>query len=93
MTAQTAKLTVQSNQIGNTAVGVGIPLSQATITTPTLLASMAPAATTSTGFQTAAPYDFGGVFGILPGGFVGIYALTAVTGLGFMCWEEVDLPL
>ncbi len=93
VSAQTTKITVQSNQIGNTAVGAGIALAAATITTPTVLAAMAPAITTSTGFQTAAPYDFGGVFGILPGGFIGIYALTAVTGLGFMCWEEVDLPL
>jgi hypothetical protein len=51
---------------------------------------MSPAAATS-GFQTAAPYDFGGVFGLLPGAFIGIYALTAVTGFGFVCWEEVDL--
>jgi hypothetical protein len=92
VTAQTTPLTIQSNQIGNLSKGVGIPLSAATIVTPTVLASMAPTAATS-GFQTAAPYDFGGVWGILPGGYIGFYALTAVTGFGFMCWEEVDLPL
>ncbi len=47
VSAQTTKITVQSNQIGNTAVGAGIALAAATITTPTVLAAMAPAITTS----------------------------------------------
>ena len=92
VTAQTTPLTPQCNQIGNAARSVGIALSAATITTPTVLA------TCYDGFTAAAlpgptvPVDFEGVFGILPGGFVGIYTLTATTGIGFLSWEEIDMP-
>lgn len=92
VTAQTTALTVQSNQIGNAGKSVGIALSAATIVTPTLLLPL------HDGFTAAAlpgptiVTDLEGMFGILPGGFIGAYALTAVTGLGGISWEEVDMP-
>lgn len=91
VTAQTAKLTVQSTQIGNTATGVGIALSQATITTPTWIFQLEDGATAAALPADTPPYDFEGAFGILPGGFLGIGALTAVTGLGSITWEEVPI--
>lgn len=93
VTAQTTALTIQSNQIGNSAVGVARALSAATIVTPTLLATLYDGFTAAALPGPTIVTDLEGVFGILPGGFIGFYALTAVTGLGWMSWEEVDLPL
>ncbi len=93
VTAQTVKLTVQSNQIGNSALGVGLALSSATITTPTYIAQMFDS-NPATALSSPVPLlDLEGVFGILPGGFIGVATLTTLTGYGFMSWEEVDLPL
>jgi hypothetical protein len=92
VTAQTTKLTVQANQVGNAAAGVGIALSAATIVTPTVLATLYDGFTAAALPNPALLSDLEGVFGIQPGGFIGIYALTAVTGLGWISWEEVNLP-
>ncbi len=92
VTAQTSKLTVQSSQIGNAGVGVGIPLSQATIVTPTWVAQFADGFTAGALPAPSGPIDFDGLFSIYPGGFLGVGALTAVTGLGYMSWEEIDQP-
>jgi hypothetical protein len=91
VTAQTTKLTTLSNQIGNSGVGVGIALSAATITTPTVLAALWDGFTASSLPNPTVPVDLEGAVGILPGGYVGIYALTAVTGIGSVFWEEIDL--
>lgn len=93
VTAQTTKLTVQNNQIGNSAAGVGIALSAATITTPTWLQEMYDGFTAAALPAPTVPVDLEGLYGILPGGFIGVGVLTAVTGLGSIAWEEVDLPL
>lgn len=91
VTAQTAALTRQSSIIGNTSAGVGIPLSQATIVTPTWLFQL------SDGFTAGAlpapnlMTDLEGLFVIAPGGFIAIGALTAITGLGAITWEEVPV--
>lgn len=89
VTAQTTKLTVQSTQVGNTSVGVGIPLSAATITTPTWLAHLVDGFTAAALPSPSPVVDLEGAFGILPGGFIAVGALTAVTGLGFISWEEI----
>jgi hypothetical protein len=89
VTAQTSKLTVQSAQIGNTGVGVGIALSQATIVTPTWLQQIQDGFTAAALPAPTLPLDLEGTFGILPGGFIAIGALTAVTGLGSIVWEEL----
>lgn len=88
---QTTALTSQSAQVGNAARSVGIVLSSATIPTPTVLAPLWDGFTAGALGAATLPVDLEGVFGIVPGGFIGIYALTAVTGLGFMSWEEVDM--
>ena len=92
VSAQTTPLTSQSAQIGNTVKGKGIALSAATIVTPTWIDELID------GFTAAAlpspqngPIDLRGKFGILPGGFIGVGALTAVTGLGAIVWDEIPL--
>lgn len=91
VTAQTAKLTIQSSQIGNLAAGVGIVLNQATIVTPTWLFELWDGFTAAALPAPQTPVDLEGMFQILPGGFIAIGALTAVTGLGSIVWEEVSL--
>lgn len=93
VTAQTTPLTTKSNQIGNSVTASAIVLSAATIVTPTYLAQIWDGFTAAALPAPQSPFDLEGLFGILPGGFIGISALTAVTGLGFVSWEEVDLPL
>lgn len=93
VTTQTTKLGVQSNQIGNTSAGVGIALAAATIATPTWLQQLLDGFTAGALSAPTPPVDLEGLYGILPGGFIGVGALTAVTGLGSIAWEEVDLPL
>lgn len=92
VTAQTAKLNNQSTQIGNPSVGKAIVLSQATIVTPTWVAHLEDSAP-ATPFTPAATqiFDLEGLFQILPGAFLAIGALTAITGLGFIAWEEVPI--
>lgn len=93
VTAQTVKLTVQSNQIGNSGIGVGVALSSATITTPSYIAHMFDS-NPATALSSPVPLiDLEGVFGLLPGAFIGISTLTTLTGYGFISWEEIDLPL
>lgn len=89
VTAQTSKLTVQSAQIGNIGTGVGIALSQATIVTPTWLMQLVDGFTAAALPSPSPVVDLEGAFGILPGGFIAVGALTAVTGLGSIVWEEM----
>lgn len=90
VTAQTAKLNPTSNIIGG-APGVGIALNQATIVTPTWLAQLYDGFTAAALPNPTMPVDLEGAFIIPPGGFIAIGALTAVTGLGFIAWEEVPI--
>jgi hypothetical protein len=92
VTAQTTALSVQNNQVGNSGRGVGVALSAATIATPTLLAALYDGFTAAALPGPTMATDLEGVFGILPGGFIAAYALTAVTGLGWISWEEIDMP-
>lgn len=90
VTAQTTKLAAVSNIIGGPA-GAGIALSAATIVTPTWLAQLLDGFTAAAFAPPTLPIDLEGQFIIPPGGFIGFGALTAVTGLGFIAWEEVAL--
>ena len=91
VTAFTTPLTVQSGQIGNTSTGQVRALSAATIVTPTWLAHLVDGFTAAA-LPAPSPWvDLDGTFGLLPGGFAAIGALTAVTGLGFLSWEEVPI--
>ena len=91
VTAQTTKLTNQSSQIGNAGTGKGIALSAATIVTPTWLQQLADGFTAAALPAPGGVWDMEGLFQILPGGFIGVGALTAVTGLGSIAWEEVPI--
>lgn len=90
VTAQTTPLVPTSNLIGSPK-GVGIALSAATIITPTWLAHLLDGFTAAAFSAPTPAVDLEGTFIIPPGGFIGIGALTAVTGLGFMSWEEVPI--
>lgn len=89
VTAETTPLTARSTQVGNDARPVGRALSAATIVTPVWMQQL------QDGFTAAALpgptilTDLEGVFGILPGGFIAVGALTAVTGLGSIVWQEL----
>ena len=87
-TATTA-VPVRSNQIGNAKTGAGVAFSAATIAAPFWLTDAVDAFTAAALPGPSPIVDLEGSVGILPGGFVAVGALTAVTGLGFMFWEEV----
>ena len=91
VTAQTTKITPQSSLIGNSSTGAGIVLSAATIVTPTWIFQLLDGFTAAALPSPSVPIDLEGSFQILPGGFIGIGALTAVTGLGAFVWEEIAL--
>jgi hypothetical protein len=88
VTAQTSKLTATNNVIGGVA-GKGIALSQATIVTPTIAMMLYDGFTAAALPAPTVPIDLEGMFVIPPGAFLGIYALTAVTGIGSIAWAEV----
>lgn len=90
VTAQTTALGVQSSQIGNLSKGVGIALSAATIVTPTWIKQLWDGFTAAALPAPQVPVDLEGIIEILPGGFLAVGALTAVTGLGSIFWEEVN---
>jgi hypothetical protein len=90
VTAQTTPLTPTSNIIGSPK-GVGIALSAATIVNPTWLFQLYDGFTAAALPSPTLPVDLEGMFVIPPGGFIGIGALTAVTGLGSISWEEVPI--
>lgn len=91
VTAFTTPLTVRSSQIGNSSVGKGQALSAATIVTPFWYDEFFDGFTAASAPNPTPPVDHMGIFQILPGGFLAIGALTAITGLGAVQWEEVDL--
>jgi hypothetical protein len=91
VTAQTSKLTVQSSIIGSPAIGTGIALSQATITTPTWIDQLVDGFTAAA-LPAPSPSVFpDGILAVAPGGFLGVGALTAVTGLGAIFWAELPV--
>lgn len=92
VTAETTPLTVQNGKIGNTSRGQVRAFSAATITTPTWLAQLVDGFTAAALPAPSAWVDVDGLVGLLPGAFVAIGALTAVTGLGSISWEEIPTP-
>lgn len=91
VTAQTAKLAVQNGIIGNSGTGVGIALSAATITTPTWLEQLVDGFTAAALPSPSPPAYLDGHIALAPGAFLGIGALTAVTGLGSIFWAELPV--
>lgn len=92
ITGFTTALTVRSNQVGNSAVGSATVWSAATITTPVWHWHTHDGFTAGALAAPQAIVDIEGAIAILPGGFLAIGALTAVTGLGSISWEELDAP-
>lgn len=82
-------LTVRSNQIGNATSGKGLAYSAATIATPVWHQQMFDGFTAAALPNPVGVLDLEGMIGILPGGFLAVGALTAVTGLGSIAWEEL----
>ena len=90
VTTQTTALLSRSNLIGG-AAGKGIVLSAATIVTPVWLMQLYDGFTAAALPNPTVPVDLEGEFIIPPGGFIAVGALTAVTGLGSINWEEVPV--
>lgn len=88
VTTQTTALTPQNGMIGNTSRSVGIALSAATIVTPTWLRQLVDGFTAAALPAPSPLVELDGLTGILPGGFIAVGALTAVTGLGSIDWIE-----
>lgn len=89
VTAETTALTARSTQIGNDARAAARAFSAATIVTPVWLAQLRDGFTAAALPAPTAESDLEGLFGVLPGGFIAIGALTAVTGLASITWEEL----
>lgn len=84
-------LATQNAQVGNGAVGKGIAYSAATILLPVWRKLLWDGFTAGALPAPQAPVDLKGDIVIKPGSFIGIAALTAVTGLGSISWMEVPL--
>jgi len=91
VTAQTSLLTPACSKIGSNNAPVAKVLNQATIVTPVWQTLNVDGFTAAALPPPSPIFDFEGMIGILPGGFIAFGALTAVTGLGFMSWEEIPL--
>lgn len=87
----TTALGVRSSQIGNAKAAAGLAFSVATIATPAWMMALLDAVAAAAFKPPSVPVDLEGVIQILPGGFLAIGALTAVTGLGSIFWEEVPV--
>lgn len=85
----TTALVASSTQIGNAKSGAGVAYSAATIATPVWRMQLWDGFTAAALPAPHGPCDLRGLFQILPGGFLAIGALTAVTGLGAIAWDEV----
>jgi hypothetical protein len=92
VTTGTTAITARSNQIGNSTAGTGLVYSAATITTPVWSAQLADGFTAGAFGGPQVPIDLKGIYVLLPGAYIAFGALTAVTGLGWLSWEEVDAP-
>jgi hypothetical protein len=89
-TGQTA-LTVRSGIIGNATTGVGIAVSAATLATPFWLEHLEDGFTAAALPAPVPPFYMDGHLTVGPGGFLGVGALTAVTGLGSIFWAELPV--
>lgn len=89
VSAAGALATISSNQVGSAKKSAAIAYAGATIVTPTWLMDMTDAAAAGAFPAATTVVDLEGLYQVLPGAFVAIGALTAVTGLSFISWEEL----
>lgn len=87
----TTAVPIQNSQAGNAATGKGLLFSAATILTPTWRRWLLDGFTAGALPAPSPPIDLKGDIAILPGGFMGIGALTAISMLGTISWDEVPL--
>jgi hypothetical protein len=90
VTVQTTPIT-PNNQIIGKARGIGIALSAATIVTPVWEMFLEDGFTAAALPAPTLPVDLEGSIILQPGAFMAFGALTAVTGLGSIFWEEVPI--
>ena len=91
VTVGTTATTIASNQVGSAKRSAALAYSAATITTAAWLADLLDGFTAAALPSPTPIIDLEGAYGILPGGYIAIGALTTVTGLGSMSWEELPL--
>lgn len=84
-------LTAVSSLVGNSKTAQGAAYSAATIATPVWRQMLWDGFTAAALPAPQVPVDLKGDIQILPGGFVAIGALTAVTGLGSISWNEIPI--
>ena len=84
-------LNVRNNQIGNAGSGKGLAYSAATIATPIWQQQLVDGFTAAALPAPSPLVDLKGDVVLLPGAFLAIGALTAVTGLGSISWQETPL--
>lgn len=92
VTAYTSTLTTYSTMLGNATASTGVVSDQDTIVgTPLVLMPFISTdiITTGTPAKNIGLVDLGGSIIIPPGGYVAIWAETAVTGFFGMTWEEI----
>jgi hypothetical protein len=88
----TATLSPISCRLGSSSPAVAKVDSQATIPTPQYLMSLGSGFTAGALYGTTpAVIELDGMFTIDPGGFLGVGALTAVTGIFSAVWEEFEI--
>lgn len=94
ITVHTTPLTVFSCVIGPTFLTTvnasGLADAAATLVgTPTWVMSVVDGEAAAGFIRPTLPFDSKGIFTVLPGGYIAIGALTAVTGFGTLIWEEI----
>lgn len=88
------EIQAQCNQIGNASRSTGRVFTAATlVSAPTWLKHALDGAAAAAFPAVTPPIEADGKFGVLPGSFIAIGALTAVTGLGHISWAEIPYNL
>jgi hypothetical protein len=91
VTAFTTRLTPQSTLIGNRVTPKGVALSAATTITTSVDTQIGHERQTTQDTEPIEVFQFHSLYGIKPGGFIGLYTTRAMDGLGSITWEEIDL--
>lgn len=88
----TTPLTVRSNEIGTTPTAAGLAYSAATVTGFVWHHHLRDGFTAGALPPPVGDHALEGVWGLAPGSYLAIGALTAVTGLGSISWVELPYP-
>lgn len=93
ITAHTTPLTPQSSKVGVGPAPVGKVDAACTLVGTPMWGPQIQGGFTAAALPSVGPnmVDLDGLFIIPPGGYIALGALTAITGLGFISWDEVPL--